>query len=178
MAQSRPRTTRRLVVLATFLTVTGSWLFRGALAPAAPRVAPAVTQRPKALPQTESALPRVRSAMRPAPGLPLRSDRDPFRFESVEAAPPAHSLSPALPHSNVPLSSSIDEPTLLLLGVAEDLGSGVPRRIAIVGGADEHVWFVREGEMLTELYRIEHVGPELAVLVDIRSSRKRHLVMR
>ena len=175
MAHSRPRTNSRLVVLATFLVVTGSWLFRSALAPAAPRVA--VTQLPKAPSPPEFLLPRVRLTLGPAPGLPLRSDRDPFRFGGPEAAP-TRAPSPALPRSNGTLSSSIDEPSFVLLGVAEDLGSGVPSRTAIISGADGDVWFVKEGEMLMELYRVEHVGAELAVLMDLRSSRKRHLVMR
>jgi hypothetical protein len=66
----------------------------------------------------------------------------------------------------------------VLLGVAEDLGSGVPRRTAVIGGAGEDIWFVREGEMVTEQYRINDVGAESAVLVDVRTADKRHLVLR
>ncbi len=177
MAHKRPRTNSRLVVLATFLVVTGSWLFRGALAPAAP-VAAAGTQLPKALPEAESALPRVQSTMRPAPGIPLRSDRDPFRFGGAEAALLTRAPTPALPRSNLSLSSSIDEPPLVLLGVAEDSREGATHRTAVVGGAGEDIWFVTEGEMVTEQYRIDHVGAESAVLVDVRTADKRHLVLR
>lgn len=116
--------------------------------------------------------------MGPAPGLPLRSDRDPFAFRGAEAALPERAPSPAFPRSNLSLSSSFTEPPLVLLGVAEDLSSGVPRRTAVIGGVGDDMWFAREGEMLTEQYRVDHVGPEFAVLVDIRTTIKRHLVLR
>jgi len=66
----------------------------------------------------------------------------------------------------------------VLLGVAEDSREGATRRTAVVGGAGEDIWFVREGEMVTEQYRIDHVGAESAVLVDVRTADKRHLVLR
>jgi hypothetical protein len=72
----------------------------------------------------------------------------------------------------------LDEPQLVLLGVAEDSGEGPARRTAVVAGAGEDIWLVRQGEMVTEQYRVEHVGAEFAVLVDVRTTNKRHLVLR
>ena len=183
---TRKPDTARAVVMATVLVVTGSWFLRGAPAPAAPREMPPFDQRPagaRPVVLPESALPRVRWNNRSPLVAPTRSPRDPFRFDAPGMTRSTRVSSPAPPRSSVGLGSPVNEPEreLVLLGVAEDSGEDGTRRTAVVGGAedrDDDLWLVREGDMLTEQYRIEHVGPEFAVLVDVRTSRKRHLVMR
>jgi hypothetical protein len=120
---------------------------------------------------------QLRDRMAHAP-VPDASPRNPFAFAPVRTSPPATAN---LAHPTVAASEQAAAPStpeLSLVGMAEDpMPSGV-RRVAILSGAGEAVYFVSEGDSLLGRYRVEKIGADAIELDDLLTHSSRRLVMR
>lgn len=100
-----------------------------------------------------------------------RPDRNPFQFSVAPAparrrvmaeAPPAETAETAVPQAPVfPFR---------LTGMARDVSSGTPVRTAILSSSTALV-LAREGDIVSERYRIERVDDDAVDVVDVRDGR-------
>jgi len=150
---------------------------------------PARAARPAAPPGVEALAVEVRSQatklhtrMAQAP-VPDPSPRNPFSFGLAPRHAAASSPMPdnamvhaaAAPDMAVPLAPL---PTLTLMGIAEETTAGGPRRTAVIGGADDAVYMVVEGQAVGTRYKVTKIGADAVELEDLLTHGYRRIAMR
>src|SRR5436189_178088 len=69
------------------------------------------------------------------------------------------------------------QPTLILMGVAEETTPAGPRRTAVIGEG-ETIYMVGEGEAVGDRYRVKKIGADAVELEDVVSKAYRRLALR
>ena len=164
-----------LVVAGVAVLVAGAATSGGRRAPLPPPVKTAPLEASGAALEAEIA--RLHERLRPTP-VPQAPARNLFAFRSsrhrgVSAPdPPPPAPAPAA------TSRSPVQPNLKLIGIAEDPGAeGAVVRTAIVSGSGQ-LHFAKEGEMLTDGYRVAAISVEAVELTDLSTNQPVRLVMR
>ena len=125
----------------------------------------------------EAEIARLHERLRPtsAPQLPTRNL---FAFASSrDRAVSAPAPSPPAP-SPAAITGSPVRPNLKLIGIAEDSGAdGAVVRTAIVSGSGQ-LYFAKEGEMLTDGYRLAAISVEAVELIDLSTNLPVRLVLK
>ena len=119
---------------------------------------------------------RDRLASAPAPAV---RGRNPFGFGAPPETHPtdvARSVHAAT-IENTPIAPPPD-PTLTLMGVAEDAANGKIRRTAIIGGTGDALYMVVEGESVAGRYQVTAIGADIVELKDLQTGGYRRLAMR
>jgi hypothetical protein len=70
------------------------------------------------------------------------------------------------------------EPTLALIGIAEDRGLDGLVRTAVITDDADGVFVLAVGETLLERYRVEAIGADAVELKDVATNAVRRLVLR
>jgi hypothetical protein len=118
---------------------------------------------------------RERLAAAPAPHQP---SRNPFAFAPTEVprvrpVRPAPTTSPAEPPA-----APIAEPSLALIGVAEDQSEKGTLRTAIISADSGELLMVRVGEFIGARYRVQAIGADAVELSDLVTGAVRRLALR
>jgi hypothetical protein len=122
-----------------------------------------------------SEISRLRERLRPT-ATPLQR-RDLFRYHRavVGASRPESSLpAAALP---VAEATAIAQPSLALVGLAEDNGPDGPIRTAIISHGGE-LFLVKEGEAVTSQYRVATISADVVELTDTSAGTPLRLALR
>jgi hypothetical protein len=116
---------------------------------------------------------RERLAQAPAPEI---HSRNPFSFAPAPSPRIARSVRAAaiVPP---PVAEAVIPP-LSLMGIAEDASPEGLHRTAIIGGANEALFMVMEGETVAERYRVTSIGQDAVELQDVLTGAYRRLAMR
>jgi hypothetical protein len=117
---------------------------------------------------------RERLAQAPAPNI---HSRNPFSF----APPPAPRLPSSAIKASAPESAPEPElvvPALSLMGVAEEMSPEGLHRTAVIGGANDAIYLVMEGQTVTDRYRVTTIGQDAVELKDLITGAYRRLAMR
>ncbi|MGH9408398.1 MAG: hypothetical protein ACRD1V_02995 [Vicinamibacterales bacterium] len=125
--------------------------------------------------QQEAGRLRARMAHAPAPDA---NPRNPFAFAPVRTPPPAAAN---LAHATAADSAQVaapPTPELSLIGMAEDPTAAGVRRVAILSGVGDSVYFVSEGDALLGRYRVAKIGADAIELDDVLTHGVRRLAMR
>lgn len=131
-------------------------------------------------PAVAAEIPRLHRLPDPV-AAPKRS-RNPFAFGATAAAPAAKpalagvASTPSSPEAS-DASRSGSPVVFTLIGIAEDARPGGTIRTAIISGSGE-LFLVKEGERVTERYRLSIVLPDAAVLSDVNDGATLRLVLR
>lgn len=173
----------RLAALLLFAAVGGAWLASAAgvtrharLARAAPRQADA-PQFDALTADVQAQAGRLRERLAQAPA-PRELHRNPFRFAgraapAIRPAGRAASLDP----EPAPAVPEMREPSLQLIGVAENASTeGVVRTAMITGGYDE-LMMVTAGQRILDRYEVVAVGADAVELKDIQTGAIRRLML-
>src|SRR5262245_25657915 len=119
---------------------------------------------------------RLRERLRPTT-TPNQPGRNLFTFRAARAAAPAI----AAPTSAAAITESPvarpAQPTLKLAGIAEDPGPEGPIRTAIISG-DGQLFMVKEGDAVTQRYRVARISTEVVELTDLTDNSVRRLALR
>ena len=70
------------------------------------------------------------------------------------------------------------EPTLALIGIAEDQGPSGPTRTAIIADESESILMVTVGQNVLGRYRVEAIGADAVELTDVATNAVRRLGLR
>ena len=166
-----------LVVAGVAVLVAGAATSGGRRAPLTPPVKTAPLEASGAALEAEIA--RLHERLRPT-AVPQVPARNLFAFRSSQdrgvsapdPPPPAPAPAPAA------TSGSPVQPNLKLIGIAEDLGAeGAVVRTAIVSGSGQ-LHFAKEGEMVTDGYRVAAISVEAVELTDLSTNQPVRLVMK
>lgn len=118
---------------------------------------------------------RQRLQSSPTPQLP---QRNPFAF-ALRSEPAAR---PVNPRRAEPVATagpqSPTEPTLALIGIAEDQGPSGPTRTAIIADESESILMVTVGQNVLGRYRVEAIGADAVELTDVATNAVRRLGLR
>lgn len=125
--------------------------------------------------QAHAARLRERLASAPVPQLP---HRNPFVFESRQPPAPRQFARRVEPAVLPPPPSSPPEPTLTLIGIAEDKGPKGLTRTAMIADDAEALFMVTVGQTVMGRYRVEAVGADVVELKDVESGAIRRLALR
>ena len=119
---------------------------------------------------------RERLAAAPSPQAP---HRNPFSFE---AAPLRYAAAPAVrelaPVDVPPAPAAPPEPTLFLVGVAEDQGPQGPTRTAILSDDGDGTFMAAVGGMVGGRYQVQAIGADVVELKDLTTGGIRRLALR
>lgn len=113
----------------------------------------------------------------------LGPQRDPFAFAAPSAASPS-GPKPDLSGHVVPNPIMPDriarapDQHFDLLGIGEERRNGEVVRTVIIGGPNNELWLLKNGEMLGLLYRIGHITDTGAELVDISTGIVTEIALR
>jgi hypothetical protein len=117
---------------------------------------------------------RERLAQAPEPAV---NSRNPFSF-----APPPAARMPAIkasaPEPAPPPPPELVVPALSLMGVAEEMSPEGLHRTAVIGGANDAIYMVMEGQTVTDRYRVTTIGQDAVELKDLITGAYRRLAMR
>lgn len=125
----------------------------------------------------EAEIARLHERLHPtaAPQLPTRNL---FAFGSSRDRRVPASAPPPPPMSDTAPVSPPMRPNLKLIGIAEDPGdAGAVVRTAIVSGSGQ-LFFVKEGEMLTDGFRVAAISADVMELTDLATNRPVRLVLK
>jgi hypothetical protein len=121
---------------------------------------------------------RLRERMSQAPA-PHPDVRNPFAFgapprphrtaaEAPAAAPAVVEPAPAIPAA----------PALILMGIAEESTAQGPRRTAVIGGENDTLFLVIEGQTVGDRYKVTKIGADAVELEDVITKAYRRLALR
>ena len=121
---------------------------------------------------------RLQERLRPS-ATPHQPGRNLFAFRAMAVRPPAPAEAlpaprPALTEA-LPLAPAL--PALKLAGIAEDAGADGPVRTAIISGEGQ-LFMVKEGEMVTQRYRVTKISADVVELIDLGDNSIRRLALR
>jgi hypothetical protein len=154
-----------------------AWLASAAGVTMRPRAIPLPRQSPEAIEldsvaaDVQSQASRLRQRLSSAPTV-RASVRNPFAFVEIAPVRPKADPKPAAPLPAF-LPQMIDEPNLVLLGVAQD-GSV---RTAMIGLGEE-LLMATEGQTVAGRYRVAKVGSDSVELTDLGTGATRRLSLR
>ncbi len=155
-------TMKRIVTIGVLCGAVAVWMAAAAtsdqhpIAPSPDPTARAVEASGEAL---ASEIARLRERLRPSV-VPLQT-RDVFRYVASPSSVPPSSPRPDAP----PAHEAPEAPPLRLIGIAEDGVDGGIVRTAIVSGYGQ-VFLVKDGEALTDRFRVSTVRADAVELVD------------
>ena len=116
---------------------------------------------------------RERLARAPVPDVRMRN---PFSFAAARVVrPPAPTVKAAAIDAPPPEPVV---PTLSLMGIAEETSPEGLHRTAVLGGANDAVYMVMEGQDVAERYRVTAIGKDAIELKDLITGAYRRLAMR
>jgi hypothetical protein len=119
---------------------------------------------------------RLHERLRPV-ATPRRPARNLFAYRAMPAAAPAAPApTPALTET-APAPAPLSLPALKLAGIAEDSGADGPERIAFISGEGQ-LFMVKEGETVTQRYRVTKISADVVELIDLGDSSIRRLALR
>ncbi len=120
---------------------------------------------------------KLRERLAAAP-LPDVHGRNPFGF--APAPEPHPGAAPRGTHAAAVDAASLPppDPELTLMGVAEDTPNGEVKRTAIIGGANDALYMVVQGQTVADRYRVTAIGPDIVELKDLLTGGYRRLAMR
>ena len=121
---------------------------------------------------------RLQSRMAQAP-LPESNPRNPFTFGVAPRAPQPRTVRAAVaeePPAAAPFAPP--PPVLTLMGIAEETTPEGPRRTAVIGGEGDHLFMVREGDLLGGAYQVKKIGADAVELEDVTTKAFRRLALR
>ena len=166
--------------------------FASANMPSQDTPSPARAARPAAGPGVESLAGEVRSQatklharMAQAP-VPDPNPRNPFSFGLAPRHVPASSPMPgnagtvhaAVAADTAPPVAIAPLPTLTLMGIAEETTAAGPRRTAVIGGDNDAVYMVVEGQAVGTRYKVTKIGADAVELEDLLTKGYRRIAMR
>jgi hypothetical protein len=123
--------------------------------------------------QTQALKLRDRLAAAPVPDI---HPRNPFSFAPVA---PRRAVVPAKDAAIVPPPpEQAVIPPLSLMGIAEETLPDGPHRTAIIGGVDDALYMVSQGQTIANRYRVTAIGQDAVELEDIVTGAYRRLAMR
>ena len=117
---------------------------------------------------------RARLAQAPAPEI---HSRNPFTFAPAAVvrmpAPSvtAQALAPVQPATPA-------APALSLMGIAEEMSPEGMHRTAVIGGAEDALYMVVEGQMFADRYRVTTISQDAVELKDLVTGAYRRLALR
>jgi hypothetical protein len=125
---------------------------------------------------------RLQSRMAQAP-LPESNPRNPFSFGVVPRAPqPGTVRAMVAPETDAPppplAPVAPPPPVLTLMGIAEESSPDGPRRTAVIGGEGDHLFMVKEGDVLGGAYKVKKIGADAVELEDLVTKGYRRLALR
>ena len=123
---------------------------------------------------------RLHSRMAQAP-LPESNPRNPFSFGVAPRAPQPRTVraAVALPEEQPAIAPPAPPPPVLtLMGIAEEASPDGPRRTAVIGGEGDHLFMVREGDLLGGAYKVKKIGADAVELEDLTTKAFRRLALR
>ena len=121
---------------------------------------------------------RLHSRMAQAP-LPESSPRNPFSFGVVPQAPQPRTVRAAVAVDEPPAAPVAPPPPVLtLMGIAEEASPDGPRRTAVIGGEGDHLFMVKEGDVLGGAYKVKKIGADAVELEDLTTTAFRRLALR
>ena len=118
---------------------------------------------------------RARLAAAPVPAV---HGRNPFGFAPAPDTHPVGSSRGARAAVVDAAPLPLPDPELTLMGSAEDTPNGKVQRTAIIGGASDTLYLVKEGESVADRYRVTAIGPDIVELKDLLTGGYRRLAMR
>lgn len=118
---------------------------------------------------------RQRLAAAPAPQTPLRN---PFSFVVRPASRMPAVARVERPAAPVPVDPAAAEPPLSLLGVAEQQSATGMIRTAMLGGDDDQLHMVVEGQEVAGRYRVAKVTADTVELSDLTTGAIRRLFLK
>ena len=123
---------------------------------------------------------RLQSRMAQAP-LPESNPRNPFSFGVAPRAPqPGTVRAMVAPLPDAPPLAPVapPPPVLTLMGIAEEASPEGPRRTAVIGGEGDHLFMVKEGDVLGGAYKVKKIGADAVELEDLTTKAFRRLALR
>ena len=122
---------------------------------------------------------RLQSRMAHAP-LPESTPRNPFSFGIAPRAPqPGMVRAAVAPADEQPAAPFAPPPPVLtLMGIAEEASPDGPRRTAVIGGEGDHLFMVKEGDVLGGAYKVKKIGADAVELEDLTTKAFRRLALR
>jgi hypothetical protein len=123
--------------------------------------------------QAQAARLRERLSQAPTPAL---HPRNPFSFA---AAPVAHPTARSIAAAPIEPPPPVVAPTpvLSLMGIAEEASPEGTHRTAVIGGANDALYFVMEGQALADRYRVTTIGHDAVELKDLVTGGYRRLAL-
>jgi hypothetical protein len=157
---------RRRATLVAGGALLAAWAAAASLpeGPAPPAPAPVRSSEAAAGGRVEADAVRLRARLaEPRPGLGP-SVRNPFRFS--RRAPAQARPGPDAGHAAALAAPAVPPPLpLVLAGIAEQDAAGNPQRTAVISDF-AHLYLVKEGDAVTDRYRVERVGADAVELRD------------
>lgn len=121
---------------------------------------------------------RLHTRLAQAP-LPESNPRNPFSFGVAPRAPQPRTIRAAVAEEPpVAAPTAPPPPALTLMGIAEETSPDGPRRTAVIGGEGDHLFIVREGDLLGGAYRVKKIGADAVELEDVTTKAFRRLALR
>jgi hypothetical protein len=123
---------------------------------------------------------RLQSRMAQAP-LPESNPRNPFSFGVAPRAPQPRTVRAAvatLDDEPLAVPAAPPPPVLTLMGIAEETTPEGPRRTAVIGGEGDHLFMVREGDLLGGAYKVKKISVDAVELEDVTTKAFRRLALR
>jgi hypothetical protein len=174
-------TTRRAVTYGGLTCLLAAWLASAASTTFQPP--PSEPERVMTGPSTEALASevqahatRLRERLQSAP-TPQQPHRNPFVFAMRSQAPRPAAVRQAETAATIGPSSP-PEPTLSLIGIAEDQAASGIKRTAIIADDSESVLMVTIGETLLGRYRVEAIGADAIELKNVGTNAVRRLGLR
>ncbi len=119
---------------------------------------------------------RLRERLAQAP-TPATNPRNPFSFAPapvVRAPQPVVRAAAGEP----PAPEISSAPALSLMGIAEETSPEGLHRTAVIGGANDALYIVMEGQTIADRYRVNTIGADAVELKDLVTGAYRRLAMR
>jgi hypothetical protein len=168
-------------LLVAWFAVAGSTPEQDVL-PVGDRTQSAATSGPGSLAaEVEQQAVRLRERLAQAPR-PQVQPRNPFSFAPVPtprrlaSAPPDGMVHAATLMTDTPPAAP--PPVLVLMGIAEEPSFEGPHRTAIIGGTDEQLYIVMEGQSFADRYKVKTIGVDAIELEDTVTGGFRRLALR
>jgi hypothetical protein len=119
----------------------------------------------------------LRERMAQAP-VPAGNPRNPFAFGAIARATHIADHPVAATVVTDPAPPAPPQPALVLMGMAEDATPTGPRRTAIIGGENDALYMVKEGDTVAGRYTVTKIGADAVELEDLASHAYRRLALR
>jgi hypothetical protein len=124
---------------------------------------------------------RLQARMAQAP-LPESNPRNPFSFGVAPRAPQPRTVRAAVAsvgdEQPVAAPAAPPPPVLTLMGIAEEATPEGARRTAVIGGEGDHLFMVREGDLLGGAYKVKKISADAVELEDVTTKAFRRLALR